>query len=331
MKHHFPQTMKALFHDRESNKLILKQANVPIPSKGEVLIKMITAPVNPSDLARLKNKISDNFIPGVEGCGRVIAAGKGLLPKLWLGKRVACTSTHEYSGTWAEYMVTPAANCFPVNDKIPDEQASMMLVNPMTALAFIDIARKDNHKAIINTAAASALGRILNRMAKKYGITVINIVKNIKQAEILKNIGASHILISSDKDFISRYYSVSRALNATLLFDAVGGKEASLLIDALPEKSSVIIYGNLSKEPLEIMHKSLIPDNKNISGFFLGHWAKEKGLLKSVRNILKIRHLLSNDMHTNINQAFPLEKGQEALETYLSNMTKGKVVLVIGG
>lgn len=334
MKNSIPESMQALFIDKESGNLICRQVAVPVPGKGEVLIKMHTAPINPSDLARIRSAIAanefDTFIPGVEGSGVVVVAGAGLFPKLRLGKRVACTSVHNHSGSWAEYMVTAATRCFPVNEEISSEQASMMLVNPMTALAFIDLAKKGKHPAVINTAAASSLGKLLNILAAQNGISVINIVRNESQVNTLKKLGISIILNETETDFIEKLRTLAKELNAGLLLDAVGGKHAAELIEALPGNSSVIIYGNLSGEPLEVYHKSLIPGNKKISGFFLGQWAHENGILKSLFFIKKIKQLLSGETETIIQQKFPLEKTQEALDTYLKNMSAGKVLWVMG-
>lgn len=44
------------------------------------------------------------------------------------------------------------------------EQASMSLVNPLTAIGFLDITKQLGVKTIIHTAAASSLGRMLNRL-----------------------------------------------------------------------------------------------------------------------------------------------------------------------
>jgi NADPH2:quinone reductase len=160
-----PEMMQAVRLESPGGLLTIGTVQVPQPKDGEVLVKIASAPVNPSDLMRIKSIVSKeeliSFIPGIEGSGTVVSAGKGLLPKLWLGKRVACSSLNPASGTWAEYMVTPASFCFPIPKSISDEQGSMLLVNPMTAVAFFDIIKKEKHKAIVNAAAAGALGGMI--------------------------------------------------------------------------------------------------------------------------------------------------------------------------
>ena len=329
-----PLTMKALFLDKPGGSLIVKEVNIPDPGPGEVLIRMKASPVNPSDLARIRNAPVEydlaTFIPGLEGSGTVVAAGKGILPLLWMGKRVACSSVYPTSGSWAEYMVTKAGMCFPLSAKVDDEQGSMSLVNPLTALAFFEIVKENRHKAIINNAAASALGRMVELLGTKNKIPVINIVRNPGQTQMLKNMGSQYVLDSTSPSFIDDLSALSHDLKATVLFDSVCSRQLEKMINVLPSGSSVIIYGNLSgEEQVMINPRNLIDNDIKISGFYLGSRAKKNGLLKNLMNLTEISRLMSSDLKINIQGRFPLEKAQEAVDSYLGNMSAGKVLLIM--
>ena len=329
----YPETMQAVFLEKPGGPLVVKEVKIPEPGPGEVLIKMSAAPVNPSDLAQIRNAPADydldTYIPGLEGSGTVVAAGKGILPHLWMGKRVACSIEYHTSGTWAEYMVTKAGKCFPLGSKVSDEQGSMSLVNPLTALAFFEIAKQDKHKAIINNAAASALGRMVELLGKKHSIPVINIVRNQTQVEMLRQLGSKYVLDSSDPSFIKDLGAISHDLSATLLFDSVCSRQLEEMCDVLPSGSTVVIYGNLSGEE-QIMFKprTLIANNLKITGFYLGARAKENGMLKNMMNLRQVSALMSSDMKINIQGRFPLSDVQLAVDTYLANMSAGKVLLI---
>jgi NADPH2:quinone reductase len=330
----YPQEMQAVFLEKPGGPLITRSVKVPEPGTGEVLVKMSAAPLNPSDLAQIRNAPSEydlsTFIPGLEGSGTVVAAGKGLLPHLWLGKRVACSSEYHTGGTWAEYMVTKAGKCFPIGSKISDEQGSMSLVNPLTALAFMEIARRNNHKAIINNAAASALGRMVELLGKKNGITVINIVRNKSQLQKLHELGSKYVLDSSDDNFLNDLGALSLDLKATLLFDSVCSRQLEEMCDVLPFGSTIIIYGNLSgEEQVLFKPRTIIAKNIKISGFYLGNSAKEKGMFRNMMNLRQVGALMSNDLAIAIQGRFPLSGVQEAVDLYLGNMSAGKVLLVM--
>ena len=329
----YPETMQAVFLEKPGGPLVVKEVKIPEPGPGEVLIKMSAAPINPSDLAQIRNAPAGYdlgaYIPGLEGSGTVVAAGKGILPRLWMGKRVACSIEYHTSGTWAQYMVTKAGNCFPLGSKVSDEQGSMSLINPLTALAFFEIAKRDKHRAIINNAAASALGRMVELLGKKHRTPVINIVRNQTQAEMLRQLGSKYLLDSSDPTFIKDLGTLSHDLRATLLFDPVCSRQLEEMCDVLPSGSRVIIYGNLSGEE-QIMFKprTLIANNIKISGFYLGARAKENGMFKNMMNIRQVSALMSSDMKISIQGRFPLTDAQLAVDTYLANMSAGKVLLI---
>jgi NADPH:quinone reductase len=332
MKPNLPEVMLAVLLREDDGRLSARHVSLPKPKAGEVLIKMTSAPINPSDLARIRSVTEHadrlTFIPGIEGCGIVVGHGSGILPRLWQGKRVACTSFSNKSGTWAEYMVTLASRCVPLPEGISDEQGSMLLVNPMTAVAFFDMAKSGRHRAIVNTAAASSLGRMIEILGKKNRIPVIHIVRNLKQKATLINLGAEHVLISSDKNFSKELHSLSRSLQATLVFDAVGGNLTRQILLAVPSESTMVIYGNLSAEQPEIDHRSLVSDNKKVIGFYLANSLKKTGPVATIRNIIRVRQLLKNELTIPVQGRFSLEEAQEALDSYLGNMSAGKVLLI---
>jgi len=309
---------------------------VPSPGPGEVLVKMFASPINPSDLMFLKGDygLQKEFpvVPGFEGSGTVVEAGKGFLPKLWKGRNVACAASPKYNGCWAEYMLTDANLCIPISKKVPFKQASMMFVNPMTALAFFDVYRKmpnssKKRRAIINTAAASALGKMVIKLGKMYGIPVVSIVRRDEQVKLLQSEGAENILNSSNPDFDEQLKEVAHRLNATVAFDAIGGQMTRQILDAVPDESKIFVYGRLSPDECPILPGELVFNGKQILGFWLMDYLKDKSFIQNVKTTRKIQSLLTKELSSHIQAEFPAEKITEALETYQNNMSKGKVLI----
>ncbi|HSO88135.1 MAG TPA: zinc-binding dehydrogenase [Draconibacterium sp.] len=336
MKTNIPSTMQAVVLTGPGTQPTVANIPVPQPGHGEVLIKMHTSPINPSDLAFLADgygiKKPFPVVPGFEGSGIVVAAGNGILPKLWLGKKVACAASPKLNGCWAEYMVTTASSCVPLSKKILMEQGSMMFVNPMTALAFFDVYKNTPNptkqlRGIINTAAASALGKMVIQLGKQKGIPVISVVRRKEQVDMLKSIGVEYVVNSSDPDFEIKLKELAHQLNATILFDAVGGKSPQQLLSAAPKGSKLFIYGRLSADACEILPGDLIFTGNKIQGFWLTNWLHEKGMIKTLLTIRKVQSLLNHELGTNIHQQFPPEKILEAIDTYKNNMSIGKVLI----
>src|SRR5512136_1889234 len=102
-----PKSMQAVLLDQLGGSPMIGQLPIPTPGPGQVLIRMAATPINPSDLGFLQGSYGFQkpfpVVPGFEGSGTVDAAGSGLLPRLWLGRRVTCSAPA--GGTWAEYLV----------------------------------------------------------------------------------------------------------------------------------------------------------------------------------------------------------------------------------
>jgi len=255
--------------------LRVEQRPVPKPGKDEVLVKVAASPINPSDLAFLSGNYGfDNpppVVPGGEGSGTVVATGPGPMGRYYLEKRVACLSKGEGNGIWAEYVVASTkGGVFPLNKSVSLEQGAMSIINPLTASAFLEITKDGGHKAIVLTAAASALGQMVNRLGRSEGIQVINIVRRDSEGELLKAQGATIVLNSSDGDFDSQLHDTCHQVDAQLAFDAVAGPMTGQLLTALPDNSTVTVYSCLSRKAPQTNHDQIIFQGKTITGFWLG-------------------------------------------------------------
>lgn len=328
-----PETMQAVQLDKEGGQLIVRQIPVPKPGAGEVLVRIAASTINPSDIGFIAGGFGYTrtlpVTPGIEGSGTVVTAGSGWLGKFLLGRRVACTKSPTYNGTWAEYMVTRASLCIPLQKTISLEQGSTLVVNPMTAVIFLDMIRKGKYKAVVNSAAASQLGRMLVRLSLKHNFPLINVVRRGEQAELLRSMGARYVLVSTDADFDEKLTKLTHELNATLVLEAIGGDFTQRLIDASPEKSLILLYSNLSAEPATIRPNSLWNYDRRVEGFYLGTWARKNSVLKVLQIAQQAQKLLSADLQVTFQKRLPLSAVQEGLEMYRKNMTAGKILLVI--
>jgi len=325
-----PDTMEAVLVEREGGPLALGRIPTPRPAWGEVLVRVTASPINPSDLGFIEGSYGGTrnlpAIPGFEGSGVVVGAGSGLLPKIFMGRRVAFASGA--GGAWAEYVAVPAMRCIPLPRKYPLEGAATLIVNPLTALAFFDIVREERHAAVVSNAAASALGRMIVRLSRERGVPVINIVRRPEQMDLLRTLGADHVLNSAEDGFPSRLRDLARRLGATLILDAVGGVETHTLVEAAPPRSTILVYAALAGEPSRFNARTLIAEEKRIEGFYLGHWALRKGLWRTIRDVWSVPRLAAGPLQTVVHRRLPLSAAPEAVAAYKSDMTAGKVLLV---
>ena len=312
--------------------LRVEQRPVPRPGKDEVLVKVAASPINPSDLAFLEGNYGFDdpppVVPGGEGSGTVVAAGPGGMGRYLLGKKVACLWNGKGDGVWAEYMVASTqGGALPLDKSVNLEQGAMSTINPLTASAFIEIAKEGGHKTIVLTAAASSLGQMVNRLGRSEGIQVINIIRKDREAEILKQQGASVILNSSKADFDGQLHDACHQYDAHLAFDAVAGPLTGKLLEALPQDSKVTIYSCLSYESPKLDVDYFIFQNKAVNGFWLGPWISNKSILQILMMWRRAQKLISTDLRTEIRAQYPLEEAKKAVKEYLNEMTGGKILL----
>lgn len=319
-------------YDGWRNSLKPVEKPLPQPGSGQVLVKMAASPVNPADLAFMKGQYGVRkplpTVPGWEGSGRVVKTGGGLAARFFLGRRVACAALEGQDGTWAEYVVTTPWRCIPLRRDVSNEQGAMMLVNPLSAWAMIDLVRRGKHRAIAQTAAAGALGRMLLRLGQQFGLTMLHIVRRQEQAELLRSLGAEHVLSTHQTDFDDQLRHRCRQLGITLALDAVAGEMTGRLLQAMPGQARVLVYGSLSNAACQLHPGRLIFKQQQVRGFWLSDWLTKAGLWKILYAGWQIQSLLDTELKTEVQARLPLEEAKKGLEMYVKEMTRGKVLLV---
>lgn len=339
------ETMKAAYLTGKGSEFFeYGDLPIPKPGKGQVLIKVEASPVNPSDLYCIEGKYAEyvNFeypiSPGWEGSGTVVESGGGVHGWYMRGKRVAFSkcnedvdegSTIKIGGSYAQYCVTNAYQCVPLNDNVSFSEGASFFVNPMTAIGMTEIVSKAKARAVVISAAASQLGKMMIRLFRQKRITVIATVRKEEQVQDLKdNYQVENIINTSDEGFKLQLKELTRKLNAKHLLECIGGKVCGQLISSMPKGSTVYLYGNLSREKLsELDIFSYLSSEIVMKGFKLDEWIMSKNILGILCVIKKVKNLIHQNLSTQIQKEFDLKDVKEAIEYYEKNMSGGKVIL----
>ncbi|MEQ9695882.1 zinc-binding dehydrogenase [Shimia sp. SDUM112013] len=247
---------------------------VPTPGAGQVLVKLRVASVNPSDLHFIKGEYGQPRIKGnpagFEGCGDVVAAGAGA--EGLIGQRVSFVVALGCSGAWADYAITDAINCIPLRPDVSDDDGAAQIVNPLTAMAMVDIARQDG-EAFVVSAATSQLGKLMVSLGKDLGLKPIALVRREEAVAPLKEMGAVEVLVTTDPDVVKQFAAVSAELKPRVFLDAVSDQLSEQLFAAMPNRARWISYGKLNPElPKLTQMGQLIFQGKRIEGFWLTSW-----------------------------------------------------------
>jgi NADPH:quinone reductase-like Zn-dependent oxidoreductase len=284
---------------KKSGELEISLVNVPIPepSADEVVVRVEASPINPSDLGLLvgaadmatakasgtreapvitakvpeaamramAGRLDESMPVGNEGAGVVIKTGSSEAAKALMGKTVAMIGGAMY----AQYRTIRASDCLVLPPGTTPAEGASCFVNPLTSLGMVETMRREGHKALVHTAAASNLGQMLNKICLKDGVALVNIVRSPEQAAILRKIGAKHVVDSTAPTFMDDLTNALVETGATLAFDAIGGgKLAGQILTAMEAAinktakvysrygsnvhKQVYIYGGLDLRPTEL-------------------------------------------------------------------------------
>ena len=284
---------------KSSGELEISLASITTPEPGpeEVLVRIEASPMNPSDLGLLfgaadlstakasgtperpvitatvperlmkgmGGRVDQSMPVGNEAAGVVVKAGSSEAAQALLGKTVAILGGAMY----AQYRCIKAVQCLVLPEGTTPAEGASCFVNPLTSLGMVETMRREGHKALVHTAAASNLGQMLNRICLKDGIGLVNIVRKQEQEDILRAIGAVHVVNSSVPTFLDDLTQALVATGATIAFDAIGGgKLAGQILGCMEAAANltakeysrygssthkqVYIYGGLDRGPTEI-------------------------------------------------------------------------------
>jgi NADPH:quinone reductase-like Zn-dependent oxidoreductase len=284
---------------KKNGELELSLASVPIPEPAadEVVVRAEASPINPSDLGLLigaadmttarasgtkeapvvtadvpeaamkamAGRLDQSMPVGNEGAGVVVKTGSSGAAKALMGKTVAMIGGAMY----AQYRCLKVTECLPLPAGVTPAEGASCFVNPLTALGMVETMRREGHKALVHTAAASNLGQMLNKVCLKDGIALVNIVRSQQQAEILRKIGAKYVVDSTAPTFMEDLTHALVETGATIAFDAIGGGKLPgqilTCMEAAINKTAkvysrygssvhkqVYIYGGLDLRPTEL-------------------------------------------------------------------------------
>ena len=322
--------MKAIIFDRfgdPSEVLKVQDVPTPEPGRGEVRVRMISGPINPSDLLVVRGEYGRlptlPATPGFEGVGVVEASGGGLLGKLRMGRRVAVLNSK--GGNWQEQVIVPAKQVVPIPSSIADEQAATFFVNPASALVMTQyILRVPRGAWLLQTAAGSALGRMVIRLGRHLGFRTINVVRRKEQAEELIKLGADAVIDSSQE-------SIEEKVRVQFAIDAVGGSTALSVVKALADGGRLIVYGTLSGEPIPLDSRLLMTGSRCIQGFWLSNWVRQQSPLTMLGLFRRIRRLMeAGVLHSEVAATFPIDQIHTAIQEASKSGRSGKILLSLG-
>ena len=307
------------------------EKETPRPAEGQVLLDVMAAPINPSDILTLTGDYGVlprlPAVGGNEGVGRVARLGPGV-DGFSEGQLVLLPVG---SGTWATHVLADARSLVPLPDGADPLQLAMMTVNPPTASLlmseFVDLAEGD---WLIQNAANSGVGGYMISLARKRGLRLINVVRREGAVAPLRGQGAEAVLVDGP-DLGEQVAEMTGGESVKLGIDAVGGAASNHLADSLSDDGVLVNYGMMSGEPCMIAPSHLVFRNLQVKGFWLARWFRHASREQQKKLYAELtRMIAAGDLSARIHAQYDVSDIQAAVAEAANGGREGKVMIVPG-
>lgn len=306
----------------------LTESNPPKLKSGDLRLRMLASPINPADINLIQGIYGIRpelpATPGIEGVGEII---ESLSDRFQVGDRVILIS---HVGTWAEQVICPDSSALKIPKQTPADQASMLKVNPLTALCMLtQFINLPKGSWVIQNAANSGVGTCVIQIAKLLGLRTINMVRREEPIEQLKELGADHVFLDNT-EAIDEIKKITVDSPPLLALNAVGGDSALRQMDALATKGIHVTYGAMSRRSLKVPNKFLIFKRIQLHGFWVTEWLKEQNAADVEAAYAQLAQwVIEGNLGQPIDSTFPLNDIQSAIRRAMEDKRDGKVLIAM--
>ncbi len=298
-------------------------------TSGQVLIQVLAAPINPSDVLTLTGLYGQlpplPAIGGNEGVGKVVQLGPDVSSPA-VGQTVLLPVG---SGTWATHIVAEAKRLMPLPNDADPQQLAMMTVNPPTASLmlseFVDLAPGE---WVIQNAANSGVGAYLIQLAKIRGLKTVNIVRRESAVAGVQAMGGDVVLVDGS-GLAKRVAAATGGAAIRLGIDAVGGKSTDNLAMCLTQGGTLVNYGMMSGEPCIVSPSSFVFRDITLRGFWLAFWFRNATPAQQMAVFGEVAQLIAaGKLHTPIQATYDVSEIKQAVAEAAKGERDGKILIV---
>ena len=299
---------------------------VPVPSPGEVLIRVEAAGVNRPDVMQRLGLYPPPpgapSIPGLEVAGTIVA-GEGRV-----GQAVCALVA---GGGYAEYCVAPAGQCLPVPAGLSKVEAASLPETFFTVWTnLFDRGGAKSGDTVLVHGGTSGIGTTAILLGKLFGLTVIVTAGNPEKCQRALEIGAAHALDYRSQDFVEEVKRITGGRGVAVVLDMVGGDYLPRNLACLAEEgrhvSIAVQRGAMAEVPIwTVMAKRLVVTGSTLR-------ARPPEFKAGTAKALELEvwpHLGAGGIRPVIDSVFPLAQAAEAHRRMESGEHVGKIVLQV--
>jgi len=308
----------------------LEEVPDPVAGPGQLLLRVRAANINFPDALLCRGQYQVRpplpFIPGVEICGEVVAAGEGTQAEV--GSRVLAQPPLP-GGGFAELTVADAAGVLPAPEGLDDAEAAALHIGYQTGwFGLHRRARIQPGETLLVHAAAGGVGTAAVQLGKAAGATVIGVVGGPEKAEVARKLGCDLVIDRRTDDIIAAVKEATGGKGADVVYDPVGGDAYAKSVKCVAFEGRIVIVGFASGAvPTPGLNHALVK-NYSILGL---HWG-----LYNVKDPAAVRNcheeltelVARGAVSPLVSERVPLDGAGDAVQRVYDGITTGRVTVI---
>ena len=304
----------------------------PEAGPGQVLIRVLAAPLNFADLLVLQGKYQRlpelPYVPGTELVGTVTAVGDGV-SRFHPGDRVLAFVGH---GAFAEEAVATEGECFLVPESLSDVDAACLGLTYQTAhFALVTRAGLGAGETVLVTGASGGVGLAAIQLAKARGAVILAGLTSLAKASLATDSGADHIIdLTGDslKDTVrDQVHAATDGRGVDVVLESVGGEVFEACLRALAWEGRAIVIGFVGGQIPSARANYLLIKNIAVAGLYLDSYRRHAPdkVAAAQKDIFDLA--TAGRLKPSIMACLPLERFAEAFGHIQARTAAGRIVL----
>jgi NADPH:quinone reductase-like Zn-dependent oxidoreductase len=313
---------------------VLKVGEMATPTAraGEVLVRLQTSGVNPSDVKKRAGSFpglldGGPVIPNSDGAGVIEAVGKGISENR-VGQRVWLYQA-QYGrrfGTAAQYIAIDSKRAPVLPDRAGFDVGACLGIPVMTAHRCVFADGDVADRTILITGGAGRVGNYAVQWASQAGATVIATASNDDDAQSCESAGAHHIVNHRDKQLADAILTATKGRLVDRVVDVEFGANLPVSVDVLRIGGTIATYASTQvSEPklpfFKMMYKDLTV--RMVIVYAMPEAAKEQAILDIEEALTASR------LQHRIAEVLPLDEIAAANERIENGNVRGAIILSI--
>ncbi len=296
------------------------------PAAGEVKVALEARGIQFSDLVRFEGNYQEQsalpFVVGGEGAGEILEVGEGV-ENLQVGDKVLSPG-----GCVEQLNISARAVT-----KLPDDAdlgiAASFRNNYATALCGLQHARLQAGEALLVHGSAGGVGLAAVDLGKLYGATVIGTASSDDKLEVVKQMGADHVINYSD-GFRDEVKALTGGLGADVIYDPVGGDVFDESVRCIAPFGRILVLGFTSGRAALAKTNHLLVKDASVIGYTVGGLQRHNPELNRKNNETLMGWLASKRINPYVSHTLPMDQVVDGYQLIVDRKVMGKVILTNG-